>query len=140
MTLRYYAPQLKFMMFLLSLSLRGEIPSSRVPLFLATSLSPYLFSPSPTPLNPFPPPLSISHSCFSNLVEKPCMYLYLVFQQSIRNSSALGRAELYPDPRSPLAGAVDIEMALVMRAGFKSLKEHTNNAARPEPPLPPSSC
>ena len=45
-----------------------------------------------------------------------------------------------PDPLTPLAMASDMEMALVMRAGFKSLKEHNHNAARPEPPLPPSSC
>ena len=66
--------------------------------------------------------------------------MYTASGVSYFSQIALGREELYPDPRSPLAGAVDIEMALVMRAGFKSLKEHTNNAARPEPPLPPSSC
>ena len=89
LTLRYYASQLKFMIFLLSLSLFMDLPfSCDIPLSL--SLSPSL-SLCPTPQYPPPPPLSIlSHSRFSNLVEKPCMYFYLAFQQSFRNSSALG--------------------------------------------------
>ena len=88
LTLRYHASQLKFMIFLLSLSLFMDLPfSCDIPLS-------YLFLPLflsvPPPSIP-PPPLSIlSHSRFSNLVEKPCMYFYLAFQQSFRNSSALG--------------------------------------------------
>ena len=58
-------------------------PSLPISFSLSFSLSHPLVSP--------PPPLSIlSHSRFSNLVEKPCMYFYLAFQQSFRNSSALG--------------------------------------------------